>query len=237
MIMITLTKEAKADLERYRNHSDKKGSERALYVLMNASGKSVPEIASLTQRHVLTIRSAINRYIENGIEGLKRKPASGRPSQRNTKLKPFLEEILDRSPEDYGYFEKVWTIKMMIDCFTQHSGLILSHDTFQRSLKELGYSFKRSRRSVAPNAPSKEEKLERVRQIIEEVRQALDQGDVEVFFADESHINTQPFITRGWSKKKSAANYADTFQQRREDSIWSVEFANNKVLLQSRQKV
>jgi|GEM_PF-932200 len=237
MIKVTLTQEAKAELERLRSHSDSKNSERALYVLLNASGMSIPEIARSTHRHVLTIRNVIKGYLRSGIAGLKRKPAPGRPSNRNMSLKPLLSEILESSPEAYGYFEKDWTIKMMIDYYHKQTGKVVSHDTVQRSLKELDYSYKRSRLAVAPNAPSKDEKLSRVRQIIDEVRQALDDGDVEVIFIDETHVNTQPFIRRGWSKKKSADIYAYPTCQRGKNSIWRVEFAYDKVLLQICPKV
>lgn len=237
MIRVNLTDEARSELLRFRNHSDKRGSERALYVLMNDAGKSIPEIVKITQRNILTVRNSIKRYIKEGINGFKRKPASGRPSLRNTSLKPFISEILAKSPTEYGYFEKIWTIKMMLDCYQKRFGQSISHDTVQRALRELGYSYKRSRLSVSPNAPSKEEKVEQVRQLIDEINQALDDDNIEVIFVDETHVNNQPYISRGWSKKKSSDNAADTTETGRKNRIWRVEFKGDEILFQNSPQV
>ena len=67
MIRVQLSDNQRRKLENYRRQASSRDSEKALMVLMNAEGKSVPQIATLLKRHPHTVRDWIKRYKAYGI--------------------------------------------------------------------------------------------------------------------------------------------------------------------------
>src|SRR4030095_4915431 len=79
MIRLTLSPEEQAHLEqtrRTRLHL----AERCHYVLLNAQGWSVPQIAQRLNRNEHTIRTWLKAYRTAGLPGLHNTPQSGRPA-------------------------------------------------------------------------------------------------------------------------------------------------------------
>jgi transposase len=73
MIRISLNEEEKAALTRLRRDQKSNIGERAHYVLLSDTGKSVSEIAKHLSRNGHTVRLWLKRYLEEGITGLKTK--------------------------------------------------------------------------------------------------------------------------------------------------------------------
>lgn len=57
------------------------------------------------------------------------------------------------------------------------------------------------RRGVPAAPSSKEEKLARVQEIAAEILKLKNDSDVDIFFVDESHFSTEPYVVRGWYRK------------------------------------
>ncbi len=70
MLRLTLTEEEQASLVRLRLKRKASIGERAWYVLLLSSGKSIAEITNQTGRNHHTIRLWIKRYLSEGIVGL-----------------------------------------------------------------------------------------------------------------------------------------------------------------------
>ncbi len=87
--------------------------ERSLAILHCANGQKITWIANALNRRILTIRTWIERYRKDGIHGLERSYSPGRPSGRNTVLRPKVEEYLSRSPCTYGWYEDCWTMPLL----------------------------------------------------------------------------------------------------------------------------
>ena len=71
MIRISLTESERVALTRLRLDRSSNIGERAYYVLLAAAGKSAPEIARYLNRNIITIRLWLNRYRNEGLNGLK----------------------------------------------------------------------------------------------------------------------------------------------------------------------
>jgi len=108
MIRISLTEEEKASLIRFRRAQKSTIGERAHYVLLSNSGKPVSEIATHLSRNGHTIRLWLKRYQEDGIAGLNSKKQSGRPAKKAAIIESQVQELLSKSPQDYGYQEAGW---------------------------------------------------------------------------------------------------------------------------------
>lgn len=157
MIRISLTEQQQAELTQLRRHRNSNMSERAHYVLLANDGKSAPEIASHLSRNIITIRLWLNRYIELGINGLKAKVQPGRPAKKAPFIELHLKELLNKSPQDYGYEESGWQINLLRDWF-QKQGIIACENTFAAALNRLGFVYKRFSKTTPQNILSAVEK-------------------------------------------------------------------------------
>ncbi|WP_338011332.1 helix-turn-helix domain-containing protein [Legionella tucsonensis] len=91
----------------------------AHYVLLCAEGKSAPEIARHLNRNIIMVRLWLNRYIQDGVEGLRTRKPPGRPEQKAPIIETQLEELLHQSPQDYGYQVTGWQINVLKDWFAR----------------------------------------------------------------------------------------------------------------------
>ena len=111
MIRISLNEEEKTTLTRLRRGQKSNIGERAHYVLLSDTGKSVSEIAKHLSRNGHTVRLWLKCYLEEGITGLKTKNPPGRPAKKAPAIELQVQKLLDKSPQDYGYQEAGWQNK------------------------------------------------------------------------------------------------------------------------------
>lgn len=198
MIRISLNEEEKTALTRLRRGQKSNIGERAHYVLLSNTGKSVSEIAQHLSRNGHTVRLWLKRYLEEGITGLKTKKPPGRPAKKAPVIELHVQELLDKSPQDYGYQEAGWQINLLRDWFSKQ-GINACDNTIVKSLNKLGYVYKRFSKTLPANAPTPEQKKARVNEIVGEISK-LPATDIEIMFVDESHFSNQPYVNRGWFK-------------------------------------
>ena len=198
MIRISLNEEEKAALTQLRRSQKSNLGERAHYVLLSDTGKSVSEIAQHLSRNGHTIRLWLKRYLEEGITGLTTKKPPGSPAKKASAIELKVQALLDKSPQDYGYQEAGWQINLLRDWFSKQ-GIDACDNTIVKSLNKLGYVYKRFSKTLPANAPTPEQKKSRVNEIVAEISK-LPAADVEIMFVDESHFSNQPYVNRGWFK-------------------------------------
>ncbi len=198
MIRISLGTEEKAALNRLRLTKKSNIGERAHYVLLSDEGKSVQEIAAHLNRNGHTVRLWLKRYLIDGIAGLSSRKNPGRPAKKAPVIESQLQELLSKSPQEYGYQEAGWQINILRDWFAKQ-GLHACTNTLAKALNKLDFVYKRFSKTLPVNAPSSTEKKARVRTIVEEVSKN-NTTDIEILFVDESHFSNQPYVARGWFK-------------------------------------
>ena len=139
------------DLEGMRRKYNDYRSERALAVLHCALGKSARQIGILLQRTEKTVRSWLNSYHLHGVSGLSRTYSPGRPNLRSLKFAPRMEEYLSKTPEDYGWGEGVWSIKVLIAQYEKETGLKISEDRLSINIsgERFEYSFDKSSAKIS----------------------------------------------------------------------------------------
>lgn len=196
MIKIRLNEEQKEALKALRNTRSTLG-ERAHYILLSDEGCSVKEIAERLSRHEHTVRSWMKAYIAGGIEGLNNKHPPGRPKIKGLVAETEINTLLIQTPREFGYQEEGWTVCILLDYFSKKR-LDIKEDTVRRALKKMGWVYKRFAKRVPKNAPSKEEKSQKIEQLVAAIKQ--DAPD-ETLFVDEANFMTGPYVQRGWFKR------------------------------------
>jgi transposase len=157
MIRIALTPEETSQLVTTRRSRRAQVAERCRYVLLNAQGWSVPQIAQRFARHEHTIRKWLKAYHGQGLAGLDNAPSPGRPATKGQKLAQQLDILLTQAPSAYGYIEAGWTVEVLRDYLGQHD-LQVSDTTVRRRLKAGGWVYKRFAKTLPKNAPTAEKK-------------------------------------------------------------------------------
>ena len=234
IVKLALSEQEKTELEYLQINGSNLLRERSLAILHCAQGKKLTWIADALNRRILTIRSWIDSFRKHGISGLSRAYSPGRPSFRKKNLLPELRECLSKLPQDYGFFEDVWTLNLLKTHFEKQFNRDFSASTITRLLKDDGYSFKRPKKSMPANAPSKAEKLQRVQQIAQEILALKDGKETVVLFLDESHFSTEPYVIRGWHKKGEDFFPRDSSKTRKSFGIWRIQSGRQTFLLEKR---
>jgi len=235
MIRIQLNQEERKQLERFRKQSSSKNSEKALMVLMNADGNSAQIIAQKVKRNAHTVRMWLKRYLAKGIAGLERQQPPGRPRQKRESSNQLIKELLTKSPQEFNYPDAVWSIPLIRHYLQASHGLKVSKDTITRGLKNLGYSYKRPSQTVPPQAPSAEEKKEAKIKMINDIEKLTQDSLCEILFSDESHFSTEPYLIRGWFKKRWPPQDSRFQKKRTLHHVWLLKSKKWAFLLEAIQ--
>jgi len=232
MIRIHLSQEAQEELESFRRQASSKDSEKALMILMSSEGQSVPQIARILKRNPHTVRDWLKRYRRHGIKGLKRKFSPGRPDKKRRKLMRHIERIISDSPTSHGYQDHVWTVPLIAHDATRKLGITISGDTVIRALKDMNYTYKRPSKTIPATTPSRQEKQMAIRKMLAEIEALSKEEECVIYALDESHFSTEPYLVRGWFKKRWPPQDSDESQKRKSHILWMLESHDKKVLLE-----
>lgn len=232
MIKVSINIEQQKELKRFRSLASSKNSEKALIVLLSSEGKKVSQIAQILKRNPHTVRDWLKRYNAEGIKGLNRKYSPGRPDEKRAKLKAHIRAILNDSPVKHGYQDHVWSVPLIAYDAKTKINLSVSGDTVTRALKAMGYSYKRPAKTVSARAPTKDEKTKMVESMIEGIKGILFKGETEIYALDESHFSTEPYLVRGWFKKRWPPQNSNKQQARKSHLLWMLKSGDTEILLE-----
>src|SRR5215470_2157349 len=98
MIRIALTPEETSQLATTRRSRRAQVAERCRYVLLNAQGWSVPQIAQRYERHEPTVRKGLKASHAQGRAGLDNTPPPGRPATKGQQREPQLDPLPPQAP-------------------------------------------------------------------------------------------------------------------------------------------
>ena len=236
IVRIELDESTRKELSALRRHGSSSMRERSLAVLRCADGVRMARIAAELHRTPLTVRSWIHAFLSGGVKALVRGVPAGRPSVRKALFSPVVMRALQATPRDYGWGDTVWTVAVLIAQVEKATGRKCSVSTMERLLKDCEFSYKRPRKGVPENAPSKEEKLARVREIAAGISGLAggDAGNVEVVFLDEAPLSTEPYVIRGWHRRGEPFSPQDGAPPGTGHGLWRIQAGNRLFLLEER---
>ena len=113
MIRLVLSPKEHAPLEQTRRTRPQL-AERCHYILLNAQGWSVPQIARRLDRNEHTIRPWLKAYRSAGLTGLHNTPQSGRPATTGQRVSAHIEHLLAHRPSHFGSIEEGWTVDSIL---------------------------------------------------------------------------------------------------------------------------
>lgn len=135
----------------HRNESDLKVKERLLLILKVKGEGMIPARAAKELRRSRTWASDwLNRYREEGVDGLKNRPISGRPPELPEQVALKIQKKLKESKQG-------WTTKQVHEMILKEGGIRYHYIHIYRILHKWGFKLKVPRK-VHVNTASREEK-------------------------------------------------------------------------------
>ena len=191
--------ERKVLMKVYRSGGDARLARRAHVLLLLDDGFSYRELGAILFASNDLVADSVRRFQEGGIERLlDQRGASDSPQA--SWLPHVLEWLLERTPQDFGYFRQRWTCEMLAEVLAWEKGIRLSSETIRRGLRVAGMVWRRPRPVVGLTDARYQEKLSDIRHLLAGLP-----ADETAVFQDEVDINLNPKIGSCWMPRGEQA--------------------------------
>jgi len=189
----------KGQLRRVRRQTRNKGMfQRCQIVLLAGRGRRRKAIAESVGCSVSWVDRVLRRFRQEGIAGL----VDHREDNGQVKLdEPFLAalyEVVDGSPQDWGYRRPTWTQELLCRVMQEKTGVKIHRATMSRALAQIGARLGRPKPTVGcPWAKRRRNRrLRQLRRLVE----WLPDNEVAVYL-DEVDIHLNPKIGADWMNR------------------------------------
>jgi transposase len=203
---------------------------RAMVVLASAGGNTVEVIARLVQTSPDRVREMIHRFNDMGMKSLDPQWAGGRPRRITTEDEAFIVATAKTRPEKVGRPFTHWSVRKLREYLNNNDvrRIKIGKERLRQMLDDHGVTFQKTKTWKESNDPKKEEKLDRIEEV-------LDRWPDRVFAFDEfGPLAVHPIGGCCWAAKKKPqrlrANYHKTCGVRQfhacysigDDTMWGV---------------
>ena len=176
-------------------------------MLASAGGNTVPVIARLVQTSEDRVREVIHNFNKMGMACLGPKWAGGRPRLTSPDDEAYIVETAKARPETLGRPFPRRSVRKIADHLARHSPrrVVISRERLREILVKHNVTFQWTKTWKEPNDPDKEQKLDRIEEVMTKYPDR-------VFAFDEfGPLALHPIGGCCWAKKKkpqrNRANY------------------------------
>ena len=198
-IVIRLPHRVKLALRRLRRQTKDKGlAVRCQIVLLVAKGRRRADVAEGVGCSASWVNRVVARFRDHGVAGL----LDRREDNGQTKLDEWflatLYDVVDASPQDYGYPRPTWTRELLAKVMRRLTGVTVHPATMSRALAQLRARLARPRPTVGCPWP-KRRRNKRLAEI-DQTLAALGPDEVAVYL-DEVDVHLNPKIGLDWMNR------------------------------------
>lgn len=143
-----LNSEQVQEIKRASQASNAKVARRALIVYALHMGHTVREVARMHNVARSTVYNTVNRYQQEGVEGLKHRKKTGRPTALSTEQRTELARVVESDPRELGYEFTIWTSQRLQNYLREEMSIEVSEGTIRNTLRQMGYVFRRPKKSL-----------------------------------------------------------------------------------------
>ncbi|MBQ1784380.1 MAG: IS630 family transposase [Gammaproteobacteria bacterium] len=183
---------------------------RLVAIAMLVKGHSVSAIARLLGAARSSVNRWRQRFLTDGLDGLRNGTTGRRRRLCRDKLATFLLALVDTSPRDWNYQRSRWSSELMAKVIHDHARDFIHPSTIRRLLREFGIVYRRACPTLCIKAPDKEQKLA-------DIAEALKQASTThpVLFVDEADIDLNPRIGADWMRRSAQKRVPTPGQNRK----------------------
>jgi transposase len=164
--------------------------QRAHAILLSSENFSIDEIAKICGVGRDTVSGWIDNWEQLGFEGLNDKPRPGGPSILIESEKQLVIELAKEHPR---------SIPTLIAKVFEITKKRVSHSTIKRILKAAGQRWKRIKKSMKNKRD--EDSFSAAQLELQELSAQHKNGEIELWFFDESGFDGQPSVPYAWQPK------------------------------------
>jgi len=146
------------ELRRQTRRAVGRVSERIHMILLSDRHYTVLQIAELFECSEATVRTYIERFEADGLQGLQDRPRCGRPRKADAAAQDVIRQELAKPPETLGHHFGFWTLVTLCAHLATVFGLRLSRATLRRNLLALDFRWRRPKHAL-PHDPEAGPKL------------------------------------------------------------------------------
>jgi transposase len=142
---------------------------RSMVVLASAGGNSVDAIARLVQTSPDRVREMIHRFNEMGMASLDPRWAGGRPRRITTDDEAFIVKTAQARPEAVGLPFTRWSLRKLAAYLADNPvrRIVIGRERLRAILARNDVTFQRTKTWKETNDPLRDEKLDRIEEVIE----------------------------------------------------------------------
>jgi transposase len=165
---------------------------RAQALLLSARGYTIDEISAIIECHRITVSRWIDQWHERGMDGLLENEGRGRKKGLTGEQEKQVLEWLEEEPRGTNG---------MLGKIENTFGKKISSATLKRLFKRNGKVWKRVRASLA--GKRNEEEFRLCEQELVEHMEAAVNGEIDLFYMDQSGFGRTPYIPYAWQDRGS----------------------------------
>lgn len=200
---ISLMSSQRRELQQFMTKTkDKREYRAAMGILSRADGKPAVEVARHFGVTIKQVFTWTRKYREGGVNGLRVKKQTGRPSTKADLAKPRIKRIVDEDPQAFGFLKGRWVLRDIAKEMKKE-GIDMNHTTVLRILRDLDIKLK----SPKLRAPGSIKKNYRKREEIRRYKKIAPALLKKKFSSDSKTKNGQSFS----QKSKDAGRKKDKF--------------------------
>lgn len=159
---------------------------RAHAILLSAQRYSIVEISQILGVTYETVEDWFARWNDKRRDGLRDAPRSGRPPKLNNQNRNVLREIAQEHPQEPA---------VMLSQLAERTNMSISRGTLRRTLRALGFRWKRLRRSLKKRRDSEAFALAAA-----ELDEIQHMPDVTVVYFDEANFSLSGVVSYAWQQ-------------------------------------
>lgn len=149
MIEYKLNEQELEEIQYAMHHSPKaEVRQRATAIHLLHLGQSPETVSQLLAVSQGSIYNWHKRWRTHGVNGLENKPKSGRPKNADARYREVLAQVIEQSPQVYGYGFAIWTVDRLREHLRQVTGISLSNRRFRVLLQEMDYVYRRPKHDL-----------------------------------------------------------------------------------------
>ena len=188
-----LTENQRQTLDNIRKHDpSSRARMRAHSILLSSRRITIKDVAKIYQVDRDTVASWIKKWEQNGVESLYDKPRCGRPSKLTLEEKELAQQYIKEEPR---------CLKRVVERLSQKTAKRLSISSLKRLAKKARLRWKRVRKSL--KSLRDPEEFAQCQRELEALQKQEDQGELDLYYFDESGFTLDPSIPYAWQAARS----------------------------------
>jgi len=185
------------------NHAQNAGelamAKRILAVLAVSDRTPYSIIATTLKVSKESIRLWVNTLLLKGVEGLKSKKSSGRPSKLTKTQRKELESLIIQGPAKAGFPGACWRSPMIQALIYEKFGVQYNVFYISQLLKNMGFSYQKAKFVSDHKDPEKRE--EWLKKTWPEIFNLAKEKNAYILFGDEASFPQWGSLTYTWAKR------------------------------------